>query len=132
MTGTFIKYCKQEWIQKNPNWYEGAYSNLPSTNNALESFNRKIKDEYMLRERLPLGRFIIHSLEYINQWSQDYLKEVDPKTLAEEPHLTVELWTNAYQWVKTNKESEITILYDISNRYLLPAKDYIWIYQIQK
>ena len=38
--------------------------------------------------------FIIHSLEYINQWSQDYLKEVDRKTFAEEPHLTLELWTN--------------------------------------
>ena len=92
ISGTFIKYFKHEWIQKNPNWYEGEYSNLPNTNNALESFNRKIKDEYTLRERLPLGRFIIHPIQHINQWSQDYLKELDWKIFSEEPHLTLELW----------------------------------------
>jgi hypothetical protein len=41
----FISYFEAEWLDANRFWYEGAEKTTPSTNNALESFNRVIKDE---------------------------------------------------------------------------------------
>ena len=39
----FMKYFKKEWIvSKHCNWYEGAALCFPSTNNALESYNKSI------------------------------------------------------------------------------------------
>lgn len=39
---TFVKYMEEEWFRKNRNWFLGAAPMSPSTNNALESFNRNI------------------------------------------------------------------------------------------
>lgn len=39
----FIKYFTDEWINHNPNWYEGAELNVPSSNNALEATNKIFK-----------------------------------------------------------------------------------------
>jgi transposase-like protein len=55
----FIKYFQNEWLVLNRNWFEGIQKMIPSTNNALEAFNRVIKDENTLRERLPISRFSI-------------------------------------------------------------------------
>ncbi|KAJ6642716.1 hypothetical protein Bhyg_07670 [Pseudolycoriella hygida] len=41
----FVSYFEYEWLQQFRNWYEGAAGKCPSTNNALESFNRYLKDE---------------------------------------------------------------------------------------
>lgn len=62
----FMEYFQHEWLECNPNWFEGVSKLVPSTNNALESFNRVIKDENTLRERLPLSRFAVVLKEYIN------------------------------------------------------------------
>lgn len=50
----FIQYFRREWLDANRYWYEGCGKLVQSTNNALESFNRLIKDEQTLRERLDL------------------------------------------------------------------------------
>lgn len=39
----FITYFKEEWVIHNLSWYVGASKEFPSTNNALEAFNRSIK-----------------------------------------------------------------------------------------
>ncbi|XP_048481537.1 uncharacterized protein LOC125489545 [Plutella xylostella] len=54
----FIQYFEEQWLTQNRSWYLGAHMGSPATNNALESHNRVIKDEYTLRERLPLSRFL--------------------------------------------------------------------------
>ena len=41
----FIQYFENEWLKENRFWYEGAKGLIPSTNNALESFNRVIKEK---------------------------------------------------------------------------------------
>lgn len=42
----FCKYFNQQWLVENPNWHEGATTEFaPSTNNAMESWNRLCKDE---------------------------------------------------------------------------------------
>ncbi|KAI6192878.1 SWIM-type domain-containing protein [Aphelenchoides fujianensis] len=54
---TFGAYFRKQWIESaHFRWFEGA-SVFPSTNNALESTNRTIKDSHTLRERLPFFEF---------------------------------------------------------------------------
>lgn len=46
-------------------WFEGAALAAPFTNNSLESFNRKIKDQRTLRDRLLLKDFLCDLLSFI-------------------------------------------------------------------
>ncbi|CAH2211747.1 jg19647, partial [Pararge aegeria aegeria] len=39
-----VQHIKEEWLNKNSNWFLGAAPLSPSTNDALESFNRSIKE----------------------------------------------------------------------------------------
>ena len=50
---------KNEYILQRNNWFEGAATGFPSTNNSLEATNSVIEKEFTLGERLPLGKFII-------------------------------------------------------------------------
>jgi hypothetical protein len=68
----FIEYFREQWLVQNPNWYLGAGSISPSTNNALESYNKVIKDSNTLRERFPLSRFLVVAVEMVNEWSKKY------------------------------------------------------------
>ncbi len=43
-TKKFLEYFEAKWIQKQPGWYEGYASAVPSTNNGLESTNRVINN----------------------------------------------------------------------------------------
>ncbi|GBP15963.1 hypothetical protein EVAR_12545_1 [Eumeta japonica] len=61
----FVTYFRAQWLVQNSNWFLGAASNSPSTNNALESFNRVIKDSNTLRERFPLSRFLVVAKEMV-------------------------------------------------------------------
>ena len=47
----FLKYMNEQWFRTHETWYEGAALLVPSTNNALESFNLVVKREETLRER---------------------------------------------------------------------------------
>lgn len=53
----FISYFENEWL--NRFWYLGASPGTPATNNALEAFNKTIKDRGTLRELHPLARFLV-------------------------------------------------------------------------
>ncbi|KAH9644325.1 hypothetical protein HF086_003110 [Spodoptera exigua] len=95
----FISYFKQEWVSLNPNWYLGSAEGSPVTNNALESFNRSIKDSHTLRERLPLSRFISVATNMVKEWSKDH----KPETFKTLPPIELKDWTLAYQWAKLDK-----------------------------
>jgi hypothetical protein len=97
----FIKYFEHEWLKSHNLWYEGAKHFTPSTNNALESFNRVIKDESTLRERQPLSRFRILALKTVEKWSKEYANQ--SKEFKTEATVTLELWTKGYQWAKMKK-----------------------------
>lgn len=47
-----------QWLEYNPNWYEGYATGIPSHNNALESTNRYIKDNGLDRSRLAIIQFL--------------------------------------------------------------------------
>lgn len=104
----FCFYFNAEWLQNNPNWYEGAYllapgvKYAPSTNNACESWNGNIKDEKSERNRYPLNVFTKKILQWTVEWSQEY--KSGAKKFISVPSIDLPRWTLAYKWVKTNKQ----------------------------
>lgn len=50
----FVKYFKYQWLQQFRNWYVGAVKGIPKTNNALEAFNRDLKQGKTLQEPTSL------------------------------------------------------------------------------
>ncbi|CAF1379374.1 unnamed protein product [Adineta ricciae] len=97
----FIQYFENEWLNTHNGWYEGIRHLTPSTNNALESNNRAIKDENTFRERLPLSKFKILTLKIVERWSKSYERGL--KEFHDRQTLTLDVWTSSYQWVKLNK-----------------------------
>jgi len=64
-------------------------STFPSTNNALESNNKQIKESHSLRERLPFDRFVVWAEKMVSfDWStsRQVPSEVQAKIM---PHLYV-------------------------------------------
>ncbi|CAG4974255.1 unnamed protein product [Parnassius apollo] len=100
----FIHYFKEEWLKKHPNWFLGAAPRSPATNNALEAFNRNIKDQNTLRERLPLSHFLTIATEMVAQWSLQSCREPLPET----PTIELKDWTVGYCWAR--KDLRIKIL----------------------
>jgi hypothetical protein len=114
----FCEYFKKEWIQLNPNWFEGVANGTQSTNNALEAFNRVIKDSNTLRERLSLGHFLTKAIDMVRSWSHEY--EMELKKVFDKPSMTLNLWTKSYNWAKLPKK--IIKKNGTSNTYRVPAK----------
>ncbi|KAF9758301.1 hypothetical protein NGRA_3148 [Nosema granulosis] len=114
----FIEYFQSEWLKSHNAWYEGVRHFTPSTNNALEATNRVIKDENTFRERLPLSRFKVLALEIVEKWSKSYERGL--KKYSDQQTISLDLWTNGYQWVKSNK-SILSTEYHDSIEYFIPA-----------
>ena len=91
-------YFEAEWIQKHPGWYEGYAPGIPSTNNALESTNRVVKDEGTYRVKLPLGRFLeVVKVDIIEKWSRDRdTSKPFSKTFIEKPEINHALWVQGF------------------------------------
>lgn len=106
----FIEYFKEHWLVQNRNWFLGAIPNSPSTNKALESFNKVIKDSDTVRKHLPLSRFLVVVKAIVNQWSTKYT--TNP---AKIPYISLKNWIESYQWAKLSKE--VTLLHRQDNNY---------------
>lgn len=113
----FVEYLQQQWLSSHDGWHEGVGDNylLPSTNNGLEAFNRVLKDEETLRERIPLGRFFPLCLETCTRWSKWY--EQGLKEIALNPSIDLPDWTAAYQWVKLNKKVTSAVFDEVTEYY---------------
>lgn len=120
----FCDYFKDIWLSRNQNWYEGAAENSPSTNNALEAFNRVIKDCGTFRQRFVLAQFLNISSQLVCDWSNEYRD--GQKIFMCSVTLTLKHWTTGYQWVKENKTKIITLTRQENcyKFYKVPAKDF--------
>lgn len=96
-----IEYFENQWVHQNRNWFEGFAKQTPSTNNALESFNRLIKDNHTLRERMELGKFRIELFEMVKSWSRAYTSGLKT-VILDAPELPLKLWTAGYNWAEEN------------------------------
>jgi hypothetical protein len=123
----FIQYFSSEWLESKNGWYEGLAMYVPSTNNALEATNRVIKDEDTLRERLVLSRFTVVLFSIVNKWSKERNPtRINSKKIEQQPVIKLSHWTDAYNWVKLNKEV-ISISNGDTTTYYLPAGEEITI-----
>lgn len=96
-----VKYFKKEWLTANKNWYEGFKSKTPSTNNALESSNKVIKDEQTLRERFDLSQFRGVLFSMVEQWSVEYSTGLNKINFGA-PIVKLEIWTKGYNFARSN------------------------------
>lgn len=104
----FINYFTEEWIIQNPNWYEGARTRVPSTNNALKATNRVIKDEFTHRTRYSLGEFVCGVLAaMISRYSRRCSTD---QVYAVQPSISIKTLSAAYNWVKKKHELKKTYL----------------------
>ncbi|KAL0821529.1 hypothetical protein ABMA28_004986 [Loxostege sticticalis] len=113
----FVNYFQEEWLKKHPNWFLGAAPCSPVTNNALEAFNRNIKDHNTLRERFPLSHFLAIATEMVGQWSIQSCKE----SLPEEPTIELKDWTDGYCWAKKDLKIKILSSNTAYTEYLIPS-----------
>lgn len=95
-----MQYFNNEWLTKNRFWYEGYSHITPSTNNALENFNKQIKAENTLRELLDLRQFRYVMFEMVEQWSIQYDSGMNSIN-NDGPLITLEIETIAYQLFKS-------------------------------
>lgn len=117
----FVDYFKEQWLVKYRNWFLGATPFSPSTNNALKSFNKVIKDSNILRERFPLSRFLEVATEMENQWSTKYTTNPEKNAVAKVPSISLTDWSDSYQWSKMTKEVSVLRNDDHYNYYQIPA-----------
>lgn len=96
-----MKYFKKEWLIANKNWFEGFREKTPSTNNALESSNKVIKDEQTMRERFDLSQFRSVLFDMVKQWSIEYSSELNKINLGA-PHVKLDIWTQGYNFARSN------------------------------
>lgn len=111
-----VDYFEQIWLVQHPNWYEGVLKLTPSTNNALESKNKLIKDEHTLRERLDIGNFRTVLYEMLTQWSIEYHTNLN--AIHDTVHIDLQMETKGYNFAKLNlkinaKRCGNTIMYRI-------------------
>jgi hypothetical protein len=66
----FLEYFNSEWLGAQDGWFEGQAMGAPSTNNGLESINKRIKEDGTLRQRLPMGPFMDFMFSECKKWSE--------------------------------------------------------------
>lgn len=97
---TFTMYFRQQHVNQFPNWYEGKAMFAPSTNNALESRNGKVKQLWTNHRRLPMNEMIVLVDKMINDWSLDLVQN----PFVEAPIYTEDEIIDAYIYAKKNVE----------------------------
>ena len=105
---SFLDYFIPQWVTSNSGWYEGYCTEfrVPSTNNALESCNRYVKEYATLRERAPLPQFLdTVKTKLIHYWS----RARDPANVNFRPFETCVLiglkeYTDAWEWLQKKKK----------------------------
>lgn len=85
----FLKYFQDNWIDKNMNWYEGCSLLFPSTNNALECYNKFLKEKGVrMKANQSISFFLSvlekmirsNSLERSNNGTKLYSNSIDIST----------------------------------------------------
>lgn len=119
----FVDYFWKEWVTAHPYWFLGASNLSPTTNNAVESFNGKLKQIHTLRRRLPINQFCIELFSWIEKWSRQYVE--NNKIFHEIVLISDELWQRAISFssvvkMVTREKSGKNSNYDT---FIVPAGD---------
>lgn len=117
---TFVLYFEQNWVNKNHNWFEVIRHFTSSTNNALESFNGRIKRDFDFQGRPGLNQFKVKIMEVIHILSCEYRYKV--KSFKAEPKIWRNTWIKAMKWAQSDKNCIIEKSHDNHGIYYVPGK----------
>ena len=73
-------------------WYEGVAIGYPSTNHGLASFNKRIKQQYTLRNKLALSKFLITMETMLRDWSTKSIED------EFQTYLKINIETEKHTW----------------------------------
>lgn len=116
-----VNYFTKQWLPLSYKfWFAGAIAQTPSTNNAVESTNARIKDDFDFRTKPKLNLFkrkIFHILEVFSGEYRDGIKMVRMDAPIKD-----KLWEEALQWAKSDKrvQPDTTTDHDY-NVYFVPS-----------
>ncbi len=99
-----------QYINKNNKWYFGSSDKSPMTNNGLESFNGKLKQEYTLRRLLGLKELAKALLTYVTNWTHDHIEgytKDTPLAYIHHPTLHINDWKNIKDFLNQGKKMRI-------------------------
>lgn len=96
--GNFVNYFSNEWLKKNPNWFEGASELKPSTQCAQESTHGKIKQTFTKNERVSMQEMKELSFGIVRNFSLDLLSQ---KPYESVPKITTKQIEDSYTWLKS-------------------------------
>lgn len=116
-----MAYFQKWWFKPtHKHWYAGAMPFTPCTNNAVESANRRLKDDFDLRTRSKINVFKTKIIKVVEDHSIEYRDGV--KEIKKEAQISDRLWNNGLTWAKSAKKVEIQKNTD-HTCYFLPAGD---------
>lgn len=117
----FVQYFKTTWLSSKHNkWFEGCVPYVPKTNNALESFNAKIKTNFQFHRRFSLYVFKDKIRQMISAMSIEYRDGV--KRIATTMKYDNDLWYSALKWARSSKKVQLEHE-DNNDIYYIPAGD---------
>lgn len=101
----FTDYFGLNWVTKNGDWFEGVRFFTPSTNNALESFNDKLKKDFDFRGRPSFNQFKAKVFQVMHLLSCEYRDNV--KSFKNEPKIDRAAWIKGMEWSSSDANSII-------------------------
>ncbi|CAF1030526.1 unnamed protein product [Brachionus calyciflorus] len=117
-----MDYFRKEWIDsRNRGWYEGLTQGelTPSTDNALESINGKIKSIHTLRERLAVNSYLRNACDMLRYWSKDSLSE---RQFSTSYNVSSKTWGMAFDFLHAT-DSILKRFSKKSSMYILTKKE---------
>lgn len=100
-----VNYFTKQWLSpSNKFWFAGAMAQAPCTNNAVESTNARIKDDFDFRSRPKLHIFTQKIFHILNVFSNEYKDGI--KMVRMDVPIKDKLWEEAMLWAKSEKKAQ--------------------------
>lgn len=118
----FADYFQRIWLNaKNKNWHHGLINFIPTTNNAIESTNKRIKDDFNLRVKQPMSAFKTIIMDVLRTYSLEYTDGT--RNFNTELHITRDQYNKAFQWAVSKKTCIIKKSQNATCYYLPPGTE---------
>lgn len=101
----FAEHFDKVYLKSNNNWYGGCAPRAPKTNNALESFNKSLKQHQTHYKRSNLSEFKVRALEIVRERSKEYIEDKKPPQTSIE--ISEQLLKDAWDY-SCSKKSFVT------------------------
>lgn len=102
-----VSYMDKVWFTEFKHWYVGALPRVPITNNALEAFNRVLKDQFSFRAKLDVGPLLECLKNCVAHYSKEYA--LGKRTIAETTTITTQMYKEGHMYLKQNQPKQAMV-----------------------